>query len=156
MTVEPFLGRGPFVTALGRTWCPAHFLCVNPSCKRELVDIGFVEEKGDLYCEYCFEQFLAPPCSKCNGKIKVWLEALSMHFRYWWNALCREIAWMPSAKNSILSASNVLIAVNCSETAHSSWKKATPIAKLIGTSYSRPSALHAGSPLKRATDGLKR
>lgn len=35
------------------------------------MDIGFVEEKGDLYCEYCFEQFLAPPCSKCNGKIKV-------------------------------------------------------------------------------------
>lgn len=62
--------RGPFITALGRTWCPAHFLCVNPSCKRELVDIGFVEEKGDLYCEYCFEQFLAPPCAKCNGKIK--------------------------------------------------------------------------------------
>lgn len=62
--------RGPFITALGRTWCPAHFLCVNPSCKRELVDIGFVEEKGDLYCEYCFEQFLAPPCGKCNGKIK--------------------------------------------------------------------------------------
>lgn len=62
--------RGPFVTALGRTWCPAHFLCVNQSCRRELMDIGFVEEKGDLYCEYCFEQFLAPPCSKCNGKIK--------------------------------------------------------------------------------------
>ncbi|KAG5670726.1 hypothetical protein PVAND_000970 [Polypedilum vanderplanki] len=62
--------RGPFVTALGRTWCPAHFLCVNPNCKRELMDIGFVEEKGELYCEYCFEQFLAPPCSKCNGKIK--------------------------------------------------------------------------------------
>jgi hypothetical protein len=62
--------RGPFVTALGRTWCPAHFLCVNQNCRRELMDIGFVEEKGDLYCEYCFEQFLAPPCSKCNGKIK--------------------------------------------------------------------------------------
>ena len=65
------MNRGPFVTALGRTWCPAHFLCVNQNCRRELMDIGFVEEKGDLYCEYCFEQFLAPPCSKCNGKIKV-------------------------------------------------------------------------------------
>lgn len=63
--------RGPFITALGKIWCPDHFVCVNGNCKRELADIGFVEEKGDLYCEYCFEQFLAPPCSKCNGKIKV-------------------------------------------------------------------------------------
>ncbi|CAO1439399.1 unnamed protein product [Diamesa hyperborea] len=62
--------RGPFITALGKIWCPDHFVCVNGNCKRELADIGFVEEKGDLYCEYCFEQFLAPPCSKCNGKIK--------------------------------------------------------------------------------------
>lgn len=68
--------RGPFITALGKTWCPAHFLCVNPQCKRELIDVGFVEEKGDLYCEYCFEQFLAPPCSKCNGKIKVRMATL--------------------------------------------------------------------------------
>lgn len=62
--------RGPFITALGRIWCPEHFVCVNSNCKRQLADIGFVEEKGDLYCEYCFEQFLAPPCSKCNIKIK--------------------------------------------------------------------------------------
>lgn len=65
------LRRGPFITALGRIWCPEHFVCVNGSCRRPLQDIGFVEEKGDLYCEYCFEQFLAPPCDKCSGKIKV-------------------------------------------------------------------------------------
>lgn len=63
--------RGPFITALGRIWCPDHFVCVNGSCRRPLQDIGFVEEKGDLYCEYCFEKFLAPPCDKCAGKIKV-------------------------------------------------------------------------------------
>lgn len=45
-------------------------MCATPSCRRPLQDLGFVEEKGQLYCEYCFEQYLAPPCSKCNGKIK--------------------------------------------------------------------------------------
>jgi hypothetical protein len=62
--------RGPFITALGRIWCPDHFICVNADCKRPLADIGFVEEKGDLYCEYCFEQYLAPSCHKCKRKIK--------------------------------------------------------------------------------------
>ncbi|XP_055602935.1 PDZ and LIM domain protein Zasp isoform X11 [Uranotaenia lowii] len=62
--------RGPFITALGRIWCPDHFICHNANCKRPLADIGFVEEKGDLYCEYCFEQFLAPMCSKCNNRVK--------------------------------------------------------------------------------------
>uniref|UniRef100_A0A182QES2 PDZ domain-containing protein n=1 Tax=Anopheles farauti TaxID=69004 RepID=A0A182QES2_9DIPT len=61
---------GPFITALGRIWCPDHFICHNANCKRPLADIGFVEEKGDLYCEYCFEEFLAPMCSKCNGRVK--------------------------------------------------------------------------------------
>ncbi|XP_036332802.1 PDZ and LIM domain protein Zasp isoform X4 [Rhagoletis pomonella] len=62
--------KGPFITALGRIWCPEHFICVNANCRRPLQDIGFVEEKGDLYCEYCFEKYLAPTCSKCGGKIK--------------------------------------------------------------------------------------
>ncbi|XP_056638416.1 PDZ and LIM domain protein Zasp isoform X10 [Diorhabda sublineata] len=62
--------RGPFITALGKIWCPNHFICATPSCRRPLQDIGFVEERGQLYCEYCFEQYLAPPCAKCAGKIK--------------------------------------------------------------------------------------
>lgn len=62
--------RGPFITALGRIWCPDHFICATPSCRRPLQDLGFVEEQGQLYCEYCFEQYLAPPCAKCSAKIK--------------------------------------------------------------------------------------
>ncbi|XP_068081201.1 PDZ and LIM domain protein Zasp isoform X2 [Anabrus simplex] len=62
--------RGPFITALGRIWCPEHFICVNAQCRRPLQDIGFVEEKGDLYCEFCFEQYIAPTCSKCSKKVK--------------------------------------------------------------------------------------
>lgn len=73
--------RGPFITALGRIWCPEHFVCVNNTCKRHLQDIGFVEENGQLYCEYCFEQFIAPACDKCHGKIKGdCLNAIGKHF----------------------------------------------------------------------------
>ncbi|KAG5333840.1 ZASP protein, partial [Acromyrmex heyeri] len=43
--------------------------------------IGFVEEKGQLYCEYCFEKFIAPMCNKCNNKIKGdCLNAIGKHF----------------------------------------------------------------------------
>lgn len=62
---------------------------------------------------------------------------------------------MPSEKNSIQSASSALIAENCLETVHSSWKKAKRIAKLIGTSYSPRNASLADSPSKPAIDGLK-
>lgn len=65
-----YLYRGPFITALGRIWCPEHFICVNATCRRPLQDIGFVEENGQLYCEFCFEQYIAPACDKCHAKIK--------------------------------------------------------------------------------------
>ncbi|XP_018325653.1 PDZ and LIM domain protein Zasp, partial [Agrilus planipennis] len=73
--------RGPFVTALGKIWCPEHFSCATPSCKRPLQDLGFVEEQGQLYCEYCFERYLAPNCSKCGAKVKAeCLKAIGKHF----------------------------------------------------------------------------
>lgn len=73
--------RGPFITALGRIWCPEHFVCVNATCRRHLQDIGFVEENGQLYCEYCFEQYIAPACDKCHAKIKGdCLNAIGKHF----------------------------------------------------------------------------
>ncbi|XP_063532217.1 PDZ and LIM domain protein Zasp isoform X3 [Cydia strobilella] len=73
--------RGPFITALGRIWCPDHFICVNATCRRPLQDIGFVEENGQLYCEFCFEQYIAPACDKCHAKIKGdCLNAIGKHF----------------------------------------------------------------------------
>ncbi|XP_070183739.1 LIM domain-binding protein 3-like isoform X2 [Littorina saxatilis] len=61
--------RGPFVTALGNCWCPDHFICANPQCGVKLIDIGFVEEGGKLYCERDYERYLAPHCKRCNGTI---------------------------------------------------------------------------------------
>ncbi len=61
--------RGPFISAIGKIWCPHHFVCAHPSCGINLENVGFVEENGKLYCEKDFEQFLAPNCFKCKGKI---------------------------------------------------------------------------------------
>ncbi|XP_025113916.1 PDZ and LIM domain protein 7-like isoform X6 [Pomacea canaliculata] len=61
--------RGPFVTAVGNCWCPDHFVCANPQCGIKLIDIGFVEEGGFLYCERDYERYLAPHCKKCNAAI---------------------------------------------------------------------------------------
>lgn len=78
---EKQIRRGPFITALGKIWCPEHFVCVNNQCRRPLQDIGFVEEASGLYCEYCFEQYLAPVCNKCSTKIKGdCLNAIGKHF----------------------------------------------------------------------------
>lgn len=62
---------------------------------------------------------------------------------------------MPSARNSIPSALNVLIAVNCLETVPSSWKRAMHIVKLIGMSFSPQNVLLVGSLLKLVIDGSK-
>jgi len=61
--------RGPFISALDKTWCPNHFTCSNPSCGVELINIGFVEEGNNLYCERDYQQYLAPRCGKCGDAI---------------------------------------------------------------------------------------
>nr|XP_028599343.1 PDZ and LIM domain protein 5 isoform X1 [Podarcis muralis]XP_028599344.1 PDZ and LIM domain protein 5 isoform X1 [Podarcis muralis]XP_028599346.1 PDZ and LIM domain protein 5 isoform X1 [Podarcis muralis]XP_028599347.1 PDZ and LIM domain protein 5 isoform X1 [Podarcis muralis]XP_028599348.1 PDZ and LIM domain protein 5 isoform X1 [Podarcis muralis] len=59
--------RGPFLVALGKSWHPEEFNCAH--CKTSMAYIGFVEEKGALYCEGCYEKFLAPECARCQRKI---------------------------------------------------------------------------------------
>ncbi len=61
--------RGPFISAVGKIWCPNHFVCAHPSCGISLEDIGFVEENGQLYCERDFEKYFAPRCNKCQASI---------------------------------------------------------------------------------------
>jgi len=62
--------RGPFVTALGKNWCPDCFCCATTACRKHLLDVGFVEEQGNLHCEDCYEKFFAPTCGKCDKRIK--------------------------------------------------------------------------------------
>lgn len=59
--------RGPFLVALGKSWHPEEFNCAH--CKNTMAYIGFVEEKGALYCELCYEKFFAPECGRCRRKI---------------------------------------------------------------------------------------
>lgn len=53
--------------ALGKSWHPEEFNCAH--CKTSMAYIGFVEEKGVLYCEGCYEKFFAPECARCQRKI---------------------------------------------------------------------------------------
>nr|ABB03726.1 ENH1 [Mus musculus] len=59
--------RGPFLVALGKSWHPEEFNCAH--CKNTMAYIGFVEEKGALYCELCYERSFAPECGRCQRKI---------------------------------------------------------------------------------------
>ncbi|XP_061731698.1 PDZ and LIM domain protein 5b isoform X3 [Nerophis ophidion] len=59
--------RGPFLVAMGMSWHPEEFDCAH--CHASLVDRGFVEEKGKVHCENCYEQFFAPSCALCQQKI---------------------------------------------------------------------------------------
>ncbi|KAI3361791.1 hypothetical protein L3Q82_002132 [Scortum barcoo] len=59
--------RGPFLVAMGKSWHPEEFNCAH--CHSSLAVGGFVEEKGQVYCERCYEQFFAPTCAQCNQKI---------------------------------------------------------------------------------------
>ncbi|XP_044158617.1 PDZ and LIM domain protein 5 isoform X5 [Bufo gargarizans] len=59
--------RGPFLLALGKSWHPEEFNCAH--CKKSMVEMGFAEEKGFLYCEICYEKFFAPDCARCQRKI---------------------------------------------------------------------------------------
>ncbi|XP_026129916.1 PDZ and LIM domain protein 5-like isoform X4 [Carassius auratus] len=59
--------RGPFLVAMGKSWHKEEFICSH--CCSSLADVGFVEERGSVYCERCYEQFLAPTCFRCQQKI---------------------------------------------------------------------------------------
>ncbi|XP_047660484.1 PDZ and LIM domain protein 5b isoform X3 [Tachysurus fulvidraco] len=59
--------RGPFLVAMGKSWHPEEFNCAH--CRNSLAEVGFVEERGAVYCEHCYEQFLAPTCCRCQQKV---------------------------------------------------------------------------------------
>ncbi|ESO07751.1 hypothetical protein HELRODRAFT_75838, partial [Helobdella robusta] len=61
--------RGAYILAVNKIWCPDHFLCSNPNCRKPLSESGFVEENGQLFCKEDYEKFMAPRCSKCQRPI---------------------------------------------------------------------------------------
>ncbi|XP_064863544.1 PDZ and LIM domain protein 5-like isoform X7 [Oncorhynchus nerka] len=59
--------RGPFLVAMGMSWHPEEFNCSH--CHMSLVESGFVEERGTVYCAHCYEKFFAPTCTSCKQKV---------------------------------------------------------------------------------------
>ncbi|XP_061585239.1 PDZ and LIM domain protein 5a isoform X2 [Cololabis saira] len=75
--------RGPFLVAMGKSWHKEEFNCAH--CRSSLSDTGFVEEKGSVYCEHCYEDFLAPTCSRCQDKV---LGEVINALKQTWHAYC--------------------------------------------------------------------
>ncbi len=128
-----YFHRGKFVTALGLTWCPNHFLCATPQCRRELHEVGFVEEQKKLYCEGCFEAYLAPTCARCSKRVKgviiiLYYKSVDIITKIYKS--CR-IVWTPSGSSSIQSALRAPIAAAYLAIAISTWKTDYLIAKLV-------------------------
>uniref|UniRef100_UPI00358FBB41 LIM domain-binding protein 3 isoform X2 n=1 Tax=Myxine glutinosa TaxID=7769 RepID=UPI00358FBB41 len=75
--------RGPFLVALSRSWHPNEFKCSH--CNSTLSDVGFVEEQGSVYCESCYEKYLAPNCARCSKKI---MGEVMHALRQTWHTAC--------------------------------------------------------------------
>lgn len=60
--------RGPFIAAMNREFCKQHFTCSRPGCCN-ILEEGFVEEDGNIYCIADYEQYFAPRCAKCSCPI---------------------------------------------------------------------------------------
>ncbi|XP_041050416.1 PDZ and LIM domain protein 5-like isoform X3 [Carcharodon carcharias] len=89
--------RGPFLVAMGRSWHPEEFTCAY--CNLSLAHIGFVEEKGSVYCEKCYEQFFAPECARCQRKI---LGEIINALKQTWHVNCFVcVACMQPIRNNI-------------------------------------------------------
>uniref|UniRef100_UPI00398F7470 PDZ and LIM domain protein 5-like isoform X9 n=1 Tax=Pristiophorus japonicus TaxID=55135 RepID=UPI00398F7470 len=89
--------RGPFLVAMGRSWHPEEFTCAY--CNLSLANIGFVEEKGSVYCEKCYGQFFAPECSRCQRKI---LGEIINALKQTWHVSCFVcVACMQPIRNNV-------------------------------------------------------
>lgn len=73
--------RGPFLVAMGMSWHSEEFNCAH--CHSSLANHGFVEEKGHVYCERCYEQYLAPTCTRCHQKILGVSRKACLGYSFW-------------------------------------------------------------------------
>jgi len=59
---------GPYVTALGKTWHPEHFVCTH--CRRPFSENTFYEKDGLPYCHACYFELFSPRCAVCGEPIR--------------------------------------------------------------------------------------
>jgi paxillin len=58
---------GEIIQAMGRTYHPEHFICFN--CKEPLGTKPFFENKGNTFCDKCFQELHCPPCGYCGKPV---------------------------------------------------------------------------------------
>ena len=56
--------RGAYITALGDTWHPEHFLCA--ACHRPIGEATFYQHQGQAYHTECYRREVAPRCAYCG------------------------------------------------------------------------------------------
>ncbi len=56
--------QGAFLSALGATWHPEHFVCA--ACNQPIRDTGFTVQDGLPYHTACYRDCLAPRCAYCG------------------------------------------------------------------------------------------
>ncbi len=89
MTSQPIckqcgqLIRGSYITALGATWHPEHFLCA--ACHKPIGNARFNLHEGAPYHPECYRQQVAPRCAYCGKPLMS--EYLVDH---WGTKYCKE------------------------------------------------------------------
>src|SRR6266699_3615851 len=78
---QPIYGK--YLTALGATWHPEHFVCA--ACKQPVTDASFNTHNGLPYHAQCYLNAVAPRCAYCG-------KPLTGQYRmdYWGTHYCNE------------------------------------------------------------------
>ncbi|CAI8032732.1 Paxillin [Geodia barretti] len=82
--------RGPYATAMGRSWHPEHFVCT--SCQKQLQNTMFVFEEESIFCENCYAKKFAKTCHSCHKSIVgpcITAQDLSWHQEHFVCSRCR-------------------------------------------------------------------
>src|SRR5579883_1343789 len=73
---------GSYVSALGATWHPEHFVCA--ACGQPFADGHFTIHEGAPYHLACYEQRFAPRCAYCGKPLHEWI------VDQWGTCFCKE------------------------------------------------------------------
>jgi hypothetical protein len=74
--------RGSYITALGATWHPEHFVCA--ACSLPFTDTQFTIHEGAPYHIACYEQQIAPRCAYCGKPLREYL------IDHWGTYFCKQ------------------------------------------------------------------
>jgi len=108
------MGLQQVVKALGKTWHPQCFACVQ--CHKPLHLDGYREKDGLPYCDADYHALFSPKCAACNAPIrevcsstyKLLIHSLNLKL---WNLPNRNV-WQRWVRHGIPNTSLVIIAIS--------------------------------------------